>query len=185
MPSPAPPPALSPPGTTADTVTAAASTRTVAAPAGPVSLDALDHRILDALQVDASLTNLALARRVHASAPTCLRRVRRLRELGVIQRMVALVDPAAVGQALTAIIEVSLDRQDDDAQRAFAGRASADPEVRQCYRVSPGPDFVLIAHLADMPAYQALSRRLFAAGSTVRSVRSFFAIERCKFDVAA
>ena len=74
-------------------------------------LDDLDVRILRTLQHDASLSNAALAERVHASAPTCLRRVRRLREAGLIQRQIALLDAARLGATLTAIIEITLDRR--------------------------------------------------------------------------
>jgi DNA-binding Lrp family transcriptional regulator len=54
--------------------------------------------------------------------------------------------------------------------------------VQQCYRVSPGPDFVLIAHVADMPAYQALAQRLFTADANVRNVKAFFSVKRAKFE---
>ncbi len=147
-------------------------------------LDDLDRRILAALQVDASLTNLALAERVHASPPTCLRRVRRLVDSGVIVRQVALVDPVAAGSMLTAVVEVGLDHQGADRLDAFERRAVAEAAVLQCYRVSPGPDFVLIAQVRDMPAYHALAQRLFAADANVRTVRAFFATHRAKFETA-
>ena len=57
----------------------------------------------------------------------------------------------------------------------------ADPAVQQCYRVSPGPDFVLVVHVADMPAYLALAQRLFTSDANVRNVKSFFSIHRAKF----
>lgn len=151
-------------------------------PDTPITFDDLDRRILLTLQRDASLTNLALSRRVHASAPTCLRRVRRLTQAGVIQRQVAILAPDAFGPSLTTILEVTLERQDDPALAAFEARARDDDSVLQCYRVSPGPDFVLIAQVADMPAYQALSQRLFGAGSGVRNVRGFFSVHRAKFE---
>ncbi|MCZ8099180.1 MAG: Lrp/AsnC family transcriptional regulator, partial [Burkholderiales bacterium] len=113
-------------------------------PAPAVDLDDLDRRILALLQDDASLSHVALAARVHASAPTCLRRVRRLVERGVIERRVAIVAPDALGPSLTAIVEVTLDRQASELLDAFQARAVAEPAVQQCYRVSPGPDFVLV-----------------------------------------
>ena len=74
-------------------------------------LDDLDRRILQAMQSDSSLTNQELAKRVHASAPTCLRRVRRLTEEGVIEKQVAILAPEKVGAGLTAISEITLDVQ--------------------------------------------------------------------------
>lgn len=151
-------------------------------PPGPFALDALDHRILAELQADASLNNVELAGRVHASAPTCLRRVRRLIETGVIERQVAIVAPAALGASLGVMIEVTLDAQHAEHLDRFQALACAEPAVTQCYRVSPGPDFVLIAQLPDMPGYQAMAQRLFTARAGVRNVRAFFVVERAKFE---
>lgn len=147
-----------------------------------IELDELDHRILAALQTDAGLNNLELSKRVLASAPTCLRRVRRLEEQGVIRQRVALLDPLVFGPRLTAIVEVTLEHQGAERLAAFEAWVQPEPAVLQCYRVSPGPDFVLIVQTPDMPAYHALSQRLFAAGSNVRNVRTFFSIHRSQFD---
>uniref|UniRef100_UPI0033401AC8 Lrp/AsnC family transcriptional regulator n=1 Tax=Castellaniella defragrans TaxID=75697 RepID=UPI0033401AC8 len=147
-----------------------------------LELDDLDLRILDQLQQDCGLSNQALARRVHASPPTCLRRVRRLLDGGVIERRVAILNPAALGAGLTAIIEITLDTQTAEHLDAFEARIIADPAIGQCYRVSSGPDFILVAQVADMAAYQALARRAFTSDTRVRNVRSFFATARGKFD---
>jgi Lrp/AsnC family transcriptional regulator, leucine-responsive regulatory protein len=145
-------------------------------------LDDLDRRILNALQEDASRTNNELAVFVHASAPTCLRRVKRLTDAGIIQRQVAIVAPEKVGAALTAIVEITLDHQAAEKMQEFEALVAGEAAVLQCYRVSPGPDFVLIVQVADMPAYHALAHRLFAAHANVRNVRSFFSIHRSKFE---
>lgn len=145
-------------------------------------LDELDKRILNALQDDAAQTNHQLAERVHASPPTCLRRVKRLVETGVIVRQVALLAADKLGPALTAIVEVTLDRQGDEEMVVFEQLVADEPAVLQCYRVSPGPDFVLMVQVADMPAYHALAHRLFATHKNVRNVRSYFSIHRSKFE---
>lgn len=147
-----------------------------------VPLDELDRRILEALQQDASRTNNELASLVHASPPTCLRRVKRLVDGGVIQRQVALLAPEKVGAALSAIVEITLDNQAAERMEEFEKLVAEEPEVLQCYRVSPGPDFVLIVQVADMPAYHAFAHRVFAAQANVRNVRSFFSIHRSKFE---
>jgi len=147
-----------------------------------LQLDELDKRILDALQTDASQTNNELAANVHASPPTCLRRVKRLIDAGVIQRQVAIVAPEKVGAALAAIVEITLDHQAAERMEEFEGLVANEPAVLQCYRVSPGPDFVLVVQVADMPAYHALAHRLFASHANVRNVRSFFSIHRSKFE---
>lgn len=148
--------------------------------------DSIDWALLDQLQRDASLSNQALAERVHVSPSTCLRRVRRLGELGLIARQVALLDEdamaAAQGHGLTALAEVSLDRQGAEHLDAFERRAVAESAVTQCYRVAPGPDFMLVLRVPDMPAWQALSERLFTQDANVRNVRVFFATRRAKFE---
>ncbi|WP_092135685.1 Lrp/AsnC family transcriptional regulator [Cupriavidus sp. YR651] len=150
-----------------------------------VELDDLDRRILRALQADASLSNAALAAQVFASAPTCLRRVRRLRESGVIQREIAILDPARLGVRLTAIIEITLDRQTAEDYDAFEAYVCGESVVTQCYRVSPGPDFVVLTEMPDMAAYDAFARRLFTGASNVRNVRTFFSTHRAKFEANA
>ena len=98
----------------------------------------------------------------------------------------ALLNPerlaATLGHGLTALVEVSLDRQGAEHLDAFEARAVADVAVQQCYRVSPGPDFVLVLAVRDMPAYQALAQRLFTQDANVRNVRAFFSTKRAKFE---
>ncbi|MDO5625562.1 MAG: Lrp/AsnC family transcriptional regulator [Pseudomonadota bacterium] len=151
-----------------------------------LELDDIDWVLLAELQRDAAQPNQQLAERVHVSPPTALRRVRRLREAGLIAAQVALLDEDRVaalqGQGLTALAEVSLDRQGAEHLAAFEQRAVAEAAVRQCYRVAPGPDVMLVLRVPDMPAYQALAERLFTQDANVRNVRVFFSVKRLKFD---
>lgn len=144
-------------------------------------MDPTDLRILALLQTDASLSNQDLAARVHVSPATCLRRVKRLTDAGIIERRVAILSPEKIGAGLTAIIEVTLDQQASERLAAFETRAAGDAAVQQCYRVSSGPDFVLILQVADMDAYNQTAQRLFAADANVRNVRAFFSVHRAKF----
>ena len=145
-------------------------------------LDDIDRRILNALQVDASQTNSELAKAVHVSAPTCLRRVKHLTDQGVIERQVAIVAPQLVGVRLTAVVEITLDVQAAERMAEFEQLVAGEAAVLQCYRVSPGPDFVLIVQVADMPAYHALAHGLFTAHANVRNVKSYFSTFRSKFE---
>jgi Lrp/AsnC family transcriptional regulator, leucine-responsive regulatory protein len=151
----------------------------------PPQLDGHDWRILSLLQTDASLSNQALAEAVNLSPATCHRRVQRLTQAGVIEKRVAILSPtklaAWTGWGLSALVEVSLDVQTSEALDAFEARAVDEPSVQQCWRVSPGPDFVLVIQVADMPAYQDVTRRLFNEDTRVRNVRAFFGVKRAKF----
>lgn len=150
-----------------------------------INIDTTDIKLLEVLQDDASLSNMDLAERVHVSPPTCLRRVKRLRDAGLIEREIALLSPdklaAALGHGLTALVEITLDQQGAEQLEAFEARVVLDDAVQQCYRVSPGPDFILLVHVADMPAYLALSQRLFTSDANVRNVKAFFSTKRAKF----
>jgi Lrp/AsnC family transcriptional regulator, leucine-responsive regulatory protein len=147
-----------------------------------MELDATDIRLLEWLQTDASLSNQDLAERAHTSPATALRRVRRLVDEGVIERRVALLNPQLLGDGLTALVEITLDRQGAEHLQAFEARAVAEIAVQQCYRVSPGPDFMLVLHVAHMAAYHALVQRLFTQDANVRNVKAFFSVKRAKFD---
>lgn len=147
-----------------------------------MDLDATDYRLLELLQDDASLSNQALAERAHTSPATALRRVRRLVDGGVIERRVALLSPERLGAGLTALVEITLDRQGAEHLDAFEARVAGDAAVQQCYRVSPGPDFVLVVHATDMAGYHALVQRLFTQDANVRNVKAFFSVKRAKFD---
>ena len=149
----------------------------------PEPLDEIDRRLLALLQADASRANQALAEAAFVSPATALRRVRRLVEAGIIERQIAIVSPALVG-GLSAVVELTLDRQGAEHLAAFEARAVAEAAVQQCYRVSPGPDFVLVLWLADMAGYDALVQRLFTQDANVRNVKSFFVTHRGKFEPA-
>ena len=148
-------------------------------------LDTIDLQLLARLQVDSSLSNQALAEMVHVSPPTCLRRVKRLHQAGLIEREIAVLSPDVLGRVLghglTAIVEITLDRQDQAALEAFEQRVHQEDAVQQCYRVSPGPDFCLVVHSTGVPDHLALTQRLFTADANVRNVKTFFSLKRSKF----
>jgi Lrp/AsnC family transcriptional regulator, leucine-responsive regulatory protein len=150
-----------------------------------VILDSTDLALLSQLQEDSALSNQDLAAKVHVSPATCLRRVKRLRDAGLIEREIAVLNPqklaTSLGHGLEAVVEILLDRQGNEEQQAFEQRVSADDAVQQCYRVSPGPDFILIVAARDMQDYLALAQRLFTGDANVRNVKAFFSVRRAKF----
>lgn len=149
-----------------------------------VALDALDVRILNVLQHDASMSNQALSQKAHTSAATCLRRVQRMVREGVILRRVAIVDERRLGEILNVIVEVTLDRQGAEHLDAFEARCVRHPAVRQCHRVSPGPDFVLLAQASGMTAWAQVVVELFTQAANVRNVKSYFSIKCAKAETA-
>jgi len=149
------------------------------------SLDTIDLQLLAILQANASISNIALADKLHISAPTCLRRTKRLQQEGWIEKQVAILSSdklgLAMGHSVTALIEVSLDKQGEELLQAFETRAVQETAVQQCWRVSPGPDFMLVVQVPDMPSYLAFTQRLLTQDANVRNVKAFFSVKRAKF----
>jgi DNA-binding Lrp family transcriptional regulator len=117
-----------------------------------------------------------------------MRRVQRLKADGWIAREVAILDADKVGRelgwGLHAIVEVSLEQQSAQWLDEFERAACASALVQQCWRTTAGPDFVLILHVADMPAYQAWASTFLGANLKVRHVKTYFASKRAKFGTA-
>jgi Lrp/AsnC family transcriptional regulator, leucine-responsive regulatory protein len=154
------------------------------ASAEPPALDAIDRKILAILQRDNQITNLALAERVGLSPPPCLRRVRRLQELGIIEKDVALVDPLKVGQSIIAFVGVELDRQREDVLTSFERKVASEPTVQQCYFVSGEIDYLLVVTCPDMESYNAFARRVLANEHNIKRFRTSFCLSRVKYDTA-
>jgi Lrp/AsnC family leucine-responsive transcriptional regulator len=145
------------------------------------ALDKVDRKLLNLLQKDNQLTTRVLAEKVHISQPTCLRRVRDLREAGIISADVALVDPFALGYGMLAFLEVSLNNQSDDHMQEFESRMARESEVMQCYFVSGDYDYFLVVHVLDMDAYYQFVRRVISGSGNVRHFQSRFPMKRAKF----
>ncbi len=144
-------------------------------------LDKVDRKLLNLLQKDNQIPTRELADRVHISQPTCLRRVRVLRESGVISADVAMVDPFALGYGMMAFLEVSLASQSDEELQAFEARMTREAEVLQCYFVSGDYDYFLVVHVLDMNAYYEFVRRVISGSGNVRNFQSRFPMKRAKF----
>lgn len=143
-------------------------------------MDSFDQAILAILQQNNMTPQRLIGESVGLSAPAVQRRIKALEKAGVIEGHAARLSPAAVGKPITLIVEVELDNESsaliDAAKRQFA----ATPAIQQCYYVTGETDFVLIILVADMAAYEELTRQLFFANSNVRKFRTFVAMDRVK-----
>lgn len=148
----------------------------------PVALDALDAALLNLLQRDASLPVRAMADRLGTSPATCQRRIAQLRESGVLQRLVAIVDRRLVGRPLTVFVSVELDQQNAALLTQFEQRMAAEEAVMACYEVSGEFDFLLIVSAESMAQYHAFTREAFSSNHNVRNFKSMFAMNCSKFE---
>lgn len=147
-------------------------------------MDRIDKKILNLLQKDNRISNQKLAETVGLSAPACLKRVKKLRERGVIMADVSIVSPQIVGHLINVIVEVEMDRDTLDVYDSFNRQMSACPEVTQCYQVTGEVDFVLVVLVPDMQTYEAFARRELASNAYLRKFRSLISLRREKFRTA-
>ncbi len=138
--------------------------------------DMLDRKILGRLQEDGRITNQELADQVGLSPSPCLRRVRQLEAAGVISRYVALVDPEAVGLAVTAFVRVRLDQQDDRHLAEFETAVAGFPEVMECYLMTGEADYQLRVLVSSLGAFEDFLRHRLTRVKGVANVTTSFAL---------
>lgn len=148
------------------------------------NLDAVDRRLLRALQDDGRISNAELARRCNLSPAACFERVRRLRERKVITGYAALIDPGKVGRGLLIFVEVLLDRTTGDMFDAFAEAVRRQPEVLECHMVAGGFDYLIKARVGDMDAYRAFLGDVLVKMPGVRETRTYAVLEEVKATTA-
>jgi DNA-binding Lrp family transcriptional regulator len=147
-------------------------------------LDAIDWKILDALQGDGRMTNVELARRAGISAPPCLRRMRALEEAGIIRGYRALVDEKALGYEVTVFAMVGLASQAEADLHAFAEKVRGWPLVRESWMMSGDVDFMLKCIAPDLKTFQNFVIDVLTATPNVASVRTSLTLRQVKDDPA-
>ena len=148
------------------------------------ALDAIDRRILAALQENARIANTELSAAVGLSPAPCLRRVRALEEHGVIRKHVSLVNPGAVGLPVSVFVSISLERQVEEALKRFERVIRARPEVMECYLMTGDADYLLRVVCADLAAYERFVLDHLTKVPGVSSIRSSFALKQVKYSTA-
>ena len=143
-------------------------------------LDAIDHRILRALQEDGRLSNVELAERVGLSPSPCLRRVKRLEEEGYIEAYRAVLKRPRIGLGLTVFIGVKIDAHADERADALQDAIIAMPEVIACHMVSGDIDYLLEVAVPDLQRYERFLLDRLLAFSMIKEVRSNIAISTRK-----
>ncbi len=148
------------------------------------SLDPTDLRLLDHLQTDARITNVALAESASLSPAPCLRRVRDLEAAGVIRGYATLLDPKALGLHVSAFIQISLEKQVVNALRNFEETIAGYPEVMECYLMTGDSDYLLRVVAHDLKGLQSLIVDRLARLPNVANIRSSIALKQVKYKTA-
>lgn len=143
-----------------------------------VELDRVDRAILRLLQRDASVSNVALAARVHLSPAACLRRVERLKSQGLVQRIVALLDPVPLGLGMLVVIGVVLDRSTPESFANFEKAVQKVPGCLQCVVVTGEFDYFVTIRTQDNESFNRLhaAELLYLPG--VRQIRTFVVLKQ-------
>lgn len=145
-----------------------------------MSLDSTDRRLLRLLQVNNRRRLRDLAEEVGVSAPTCLRRIRRLESEGVIRAHSALLNPARLGYGITAFVEVTLVNASGSEESAFERRMERCSEVVQCCQMAGEVDYILVIVARDMPTFAEFIRQRLADDQRVRTYRSLLVLRQTK-----
>jgi len=144
-------------------------------------LDEFDLKLLDAIQRNNRLTAAQLAEKVCLSPSAVQRRLHRLRERKVIEAEVAIVSPEALGQSLTAIVEVTLDTDRPKVVEEFQRAIQTAPEVMQAYYVTGNADYILVITARNMADYEAFARRFLSKRPHVKYFRTSIVMRRVKW----
>jgi Lrp/AsnC family leucine-responsive transcriptional regulator len=143
-------------------------------------LDAIDCRIIAALQADGRLSNVELADRVGLSPSPCLRRVKRLEREGYIEAYRAMLQRSRVGLGFTAFVDVKIEGHANERAKAFQEAIVAMPEIVACHLVSGEADYLLEVVVPDLEHYQQFLLDKLLSLPIVREVRSNIAIQTLK-----
>ena len=146
--------------------------------------DEADRILMERLQNDAASRIDDLADAADLSVASVQRRIKRLKSEGIIEREVAVLNQAALGQPMTFIVSVELERERLEQLHGFQRAVKAEPQIQQCYYVTGEADFMLICIAPDMDSFQALTHRLFFENQNVRKFRTSVVMGRTKVSLA-
>ena len=149
-----------------------------------MKLDAIDIKILNALQEDASISNIELADRVGLSQSPCLRRVKALEEARIIRKRVTLLEPRAIDLTVNVFVSVTLEKQVRERLQDFEAEVLRRPEVLECYLMTGESDYLLRVMVQDLDAYERFLKNHLTRIPGVASIKSSFALNQVQYRTA-
>jgi Lrp/AsnC family leucine-responsive transcriptional regulator len=145
-----------------------------------IPLDDIDRRLLAAVQENGRLTATELAERVGLTVSPCLRRLRLLEEAGVIRGYAALLDQKKVGLPVSVFVSIKLERQSEEAMRAFEEAIRSWPEVLECYLMTGPRDYLLRVVAQDLADYERFVKGRLTRLAGIANIESSFALGQVK-----
>ncbi|UTV98969.1 Lrp/AsnC family transcriptional regulator [Marinomonas rhizomae] len=145
-----------------------------------MELDKIDRKILVILQRNNRIANVELAEEVGLSPPACHKRVKRLRDDNIIVGDVAIVNPELSGNKLTLLVSVEMERDRKDVYDAFKRVVSKAPEVRHCYQITGGYDFMMVVTVPDIQAFESFVDRVLHTEANIRKFQTSVSLRTVK-----
>ncbi|MFM9897686.1 Lrp/AsnC family transcriptional regulator [Sphingorhabdus sp.] len=149
-----------------------------------VQIDAIDRRILEIIQRDATYSIQDIGEQVGLSTNPCWRRIKRMEDAGIIERRVAILNPVKLGLGVTAFVSIRTNKHTPDWLASFAAGIRSIPEIIECHRMSGDVDYLLKIAVADIAHYDRIYQELIAAVPGLSDVSSTFSMERLKYGTA-
>lgn len=143
-------------------------------------MDSFDHQILKIMQDNCRTSTEQIGSQIGLSATACQRRIKRLREQGIIEKEVALLDNKALGSYVTVLVEVIVKNGGSEEIEKFKQTMLSYEEVQQCYYVTGNVDFILIITAQNMHEYEALTQKLFFSNSNIQRFHTNVAMDNVK-----
>ena len=140
------------------------------------AIDSIDRNILRLLRLNARISNAALAKEVGLSPSACLRRIRLMEKAGIISGYTALIDTANADATIAVIINITLERQTEDHLDRFEAAVRKFPEVRECFLMTGGSDYLLRVEVANAGEFERIHKEILAKLPGVLRINSSFAI---------
>ena len=150
----------------------------------PASIDGFDRKILAIIQYSNRTTSDQIAEQVGLSPAAVQRRIKRMREQNIIQADISVVNPKAVGRAVTLLVQITLERERADLIDTFKKEMKSNPAVQQCYYVTGSADFILVVTATDMEEYEAFTREVFFDNPNIRSFLTNVVMDSVKVELS-
>ncbi|QXV66169.1 Lrp/AsnC family transcriptional regulator [Mucilaginibacter sp. 21P] len=147
-------------------------------------LDPLDHKILEILQLNNLTSQREIGNKIGLSAPAVQRRITRMRELGVIKKDIAVLNPEHLGQLITIVVQVEMEADKVEIVTKTKRKFEQTPQVQQCYYVTGEADFMLIVVVSNMKEYEKLTHELFFNNPGIQRFKSSICMDIVKSGLA-
>ncbi|WP_417455270.1 Lrp/AsnC family transcriptional regulator [Kiloniella sp.] len=145
-----------------------------------MKIDNFDKAILRLLQENSRLKSDGIAEQVGLSATACQRRIKRLRDMGAIEREIAVINPEVSSHQLTLIVQVIIERCHAEMLGRLTTQFLAEPEIQQCYNVTGAFDFLLIVTAENMASYDRFTKRVFFDNPAIQEFTTTVVMENIK-----